>query len=44
MWLAEVLGHMKGVNVQFRNNSVTNWQCDPHTEVRRSIIFFFALT
>ena len=44
MWLAEVLGRMKGVNVQFRNDSVTNWGCDPHTEVRRLIPFFLALT
>ena len=33
MWLAEVIGHMKGEIVQLKNNPQTEWVCDPHTKV-----------
>lgn len=34
MWLAEVLGRMRGEKVQLQNNPATTWRCDPHAIVR----------
>jgi hypothetical protein len=36
MWLAEVLGHMRGEEVQLKDNPATVWSCDPHTKVSSS--------
>ncbi|KAE9384536.1 cysteine proteinase [Gymnopus androsaceus JB14] len=33
MWLSEVLGRIRGEEVQLMNDSATEWQCDPHVEV-----------
>jgi len=33
MWLAEIIGRMKGEDVKLRNNPLTEWVCDPHTKV-----------
>lgn len=33
MWLSEVLGRIRGEEVQLMNDSATEWQCNPHVEV-----------
>lgn len=33
MWLAEVLGSMRGEEVKLKDDLATLWRCDPHTRV-----------
>ncbi|KAJ3831224.1 hypothetical protein F5878DRAFT_667781 [Lentinula raphanica] len=33
MWLAEILGSIRGEDVCLTNNPLTSWRCDPHSKV-----------
>lgn len=40
MWLAELLGRERGLDVDFRNAPSTTWVCDPHTKVYSGSLSF----
>jgi hypothetical protein len=34
MWLAEIMGQIRGESVKLQDNQFTDWACDPHTKVK----------
>ena len=40
MQLTEVLGRMRGDEIQLHHNPITEWRCNPHTEVKLLITLF----
>ena len=34
MWLAKIMGEIRGEPVKLQDNVFTEWACDPHTKVK----------
>jgi len=39
MWLAQLMGQLRGEEVRLQDNPLTEWVCDPHTQVKYLILF-----